>query len=85
MVMYHYDTNVIWGLPLKKRTASDIVSTWKNLNAEFMSKGYKPNLFIFDNEFSGEFRAALQDENITLQLVTPHMHRNNPAERAIQT
>ena len=85
MVMYHWDTNVIWGHPFKKRTASDIVSAWTVLNSLFSSKGYKPNLFIFDNEFSGEFRTALKDEQITLQLVTPHMHRNNPAERAIQT
>ena len=55
------------------------------MNSQFLKKGYKPNLFIFDNEFSGDFRAALQDKEIQLQLVTPHMHRNNPAERAIQT
>ena len=77
MVMYHWDCNVILGAPLKKRTASDIVDAWKNLNSQFLNKGYKPNLFIFDNEFSGEFRAALQEEKNTLQLATPHMHRNN--------
>ena len=55
------------------------------LNQQFSARGYKPNLFVFDNEFSADFRAALQNKNITLQLVTPHMHRNNPAERAIQT
>ena len=85
MVMYHYDCNVILGHPLKKRSATDIVTTWKALNAQFMTKGYKPNLFIFDNNFLGEFKKALLDHDITLQLVTPHVHRNNPAERSIQT
>ena len=31
MVMYHYDSNVIWGVPLKKRTAADIVEAWESL------------------------------------------------------
>ena len=52
---------------------------------KFIANGFKPNLFIFDNEFSGDFKTALQDDNIKLQLVTPHTHHNNPAERAIQT
>ena len=85
MIMYHYDPNVIWGIPLKSRNAIDIVEAWETLNKKFMKGGFKPNLFIFDNEFSGDFRAAVNNENITLQLVTPHMHRNNPTERAIQT
>ena len=85
MVMYHWDCNAILGTPLKKQTASDIVAAWEFLNTQFSTKGFKPNLFIFDNEFSGEFCSALLDQDITLQLVTPHMHRNNPAERAIQT
>ena len=85
MVMYHYDSNVIWGVPLQKRTAADIVDAWESLIKKFVKGGFKPNLFIFDNEFSGEFRAVVENKNITLQLVTPHMHRNNPAERAIQT
>ena len=85
MVMYHWDTNVILGQALKKRTAKDIVEAWDNLNSQFLKMGYKSNLFIFDNEFYEELRGALQDEQITLQLVTPHMHRNNPAEMAIQT
>ena len=85
MIMYHYDPNVIWGIPLKSRNAGDIVAAWKHLHKKFLNGGFKPNLFIFDNEFSGEFRSAVEQENITLQLVTPHMHRTNPAERAIQT
>ena len=83
--MYHYDSNVIWGIPLKKRNAADIVEAWSTLNTEFIKGGLKPDLFIFYNEFSGKFRGALENENITSQLVTPHMHRNILAERVIQT
>ena len=83
MIMYHYDCNVIWGAPLKDRTASEIVKVFHFLNDQFKTKGFKPNRFVFDNEFSVKFRAAVAEEELTLQLVTPHMHRNNPAECAI--
>ena len=53
-------------MPLKSRNAGDIVEAWEALNQKFMKGGFKPNLFIFDNEFSGEFRAAVDNENITL-------------------
>ena len=85
MIMFHWDCNIIWGEPLKKRTASDIATAYSTLMKKFTKGGFKPNLFIFDNEFSGEFRDAVSEDNISLQLFTPHMHRNNPAERAIQT
>lgn len=38
-----------------------------------------------DNECSLELKSALTKENITLQLVPPHIHHANAAERAIQT
>ena len=38
-----------------------------------------------DNEASAELKLAMEDNNTTYQLVPPHDHRNNLAERAIQT
>ena len=38
-----------------------------------------------DNEISGELLAAFKERQITYQLVPPHTHRRNLAERAIQT
>ena len=85
MIMYHWDCNVIWGQPLKKNSARDIGEAYNALMKYFINGNFQPNLFIFDNEFSGEFKAALHDNDIFLHLVTPHIYRNNPAERAIQT
>ena len=48
-IMYNWDANYIWGVPLKKRTASAIVNDWTTLNNILTSKGFKSNLFIFDN------------------------------------
>ena len=38
-----------------------------------------------DNECSSDLKAALHKADITFQLVLPHQHRANAAERAIQT
>ena len=40
---------------------------------------------MLDNEISSEFKVALRKENTKYQLVPPHCHRVNLAERAIQT
>ena len=42
-------------------------------------------MYILDNEFSQELENALKLEKCNFQLVPPHAHRNNLAERAIQT
>ena len=43
------------------------------------------NIYVMDNDISAEFTAALTKNNTSYQLVTPHTHRRNLAERAIQT
>ena len=44
-----------------------------------------PNIYLLDNEFSLELQTALKKAGTDYQLVTPHSHRNNLAERVIQT
>jgi hypothetical protein len=38
-----------------------------------------------DNECSKAFQQYLMDERIAVQLVPPHLHQQNAAERAIRT
>ena len=38
-----------------------------------------------DNEVSEELKKYFEDSDIQLQLVTPHMHRRNAAERSVRT
>ena len=49
------------------------------------SKGFKPKLNIMDNQATKHIKAFLSQNNCDLQLVEPHNHRVNVAERAIQT
>ena len=44
-----------------------------------------PTTYVLDNETSKNLELAFEDASVTFQKVAPHNHRNNPAERAIQT
>ena len=48
-------------------------------------KGNQPHLYILDNEASNELKNGLLKYNIDYQLVPPHLHRRNAAERAIRS
>ena len=52
---------------------------------ELASKGFKPKLNVMDNQATKYIKQFLTEEDCELQLVEPHNHRVNAAERAIQT
>ena len=85
MVGYHYDANAILATALKNRQAATITEAWRTLNHQFKSAGCTPSTVIVDNEASQHLKNAFQADEITHQLVPPHAHRTNLAERAIQT
>ena len=85
MVIYAYDANAILAEPLKNRSTSEIVKTWTILYEKLEKAGVSPLIYILDNEISKEFKQALYKKEIKYQLVPPHIHRANAAERAIQT
>ena len=85
LVAYHYDANAILGVPLKNRQAATITKGWQHLHSQFITAGVAPNTWILDNETSSELQHAMGKKKIKFQLVPPHTHRANAAERAIQT
>ncbi len=52
---------------------------------DLTAKGFKPKLNIMDNQATKHIKKILTTENCALQLVEPHNHHVNVAERAIQT
>ena len=62
-----------------------MTQAWLHIHARLEHHGNAPQLYILNNEVSYEFKAALRKKNVTFQLVTPHVHRRNAAERAIRT
>ena len=85
MIGYHYDANTILAQPMRDRSAASMTAVWKHLHDKYKRAAVAPNIYILDNEFSNELRQAMMKEDIDFQLVPPHSHRNNQAERAIQT
>ena len=85
MVDYHYDVNSILSIPMKNRAAASMVNTMKELYNKYKLDGVIPNTYVLDNETSDDFKEAFKHTDIKFQLVLLHNHRNNVAERVIQT
>jgi hypothetical protein len=85
MLCYIYDCNYIKVVPMKSRSASEWVKAYDGINQELSVKGFKPKLQTLDNEASTALKNFFTVNNIACQLVPPHCHRRNAAERAIRT
>ena len=84
-VLYHYDSNATFAEPVKNRQAATLTKAWEKINAILKARGEQPLLYILDNEISKDLRKAFTKNKVDIQLVPPHMHRRNTAERAIRT
>jgi len=85
LVMFSEDANYIHAEPMKTRNAQDYVTAYLRGLAVFEKSGFKPICERLDNEMSPAFLAACEKRGVKLQLVPPHNHRANRAERAIRT
>jgi hypothetical protein len=70
---------------MKSRYASDWVKAYDSIHQELTVKGFKPKLQTLDNEASTALKNFFTINDIAHQLVPPHCHRCNAAERAIRT
>jgi hypothetical protein len=85
MVCFVYDCNYVKIIPMKSRSASQWVKAYDTVRQELIVKGFKPKLQTLDNEASTALKNFFTVNNIAYQLVPPHCHRINAAERAIRT
>jgi hypothetical protein len=85
MVCYIYDCNYVKVVPMKYRSASEWVKAYDSIHQELTVKGFKPKLQTLDNEASAALKNFFTANDIAYQLVPPHCHRRNAAERAIRT
>jgi hypothetical protein len=85
MVCYVYDCNYVKVLPTKSRSASEWVKAYDHIHQELTVKGFRPKLQTLDNEASAALKNFLTANDVEYQLVPPHCHRRNAAERAIRT
>jgi hypothetical protein len=85
MVCYVYDCNYVKVIPMKSRSASEWVKAYDTIHQELTVKGFKPKLQTLDNEASAALKNFFTANDVEYQLVPPHCHRRNEAERAIRT
>jgi hypothetical protein len=85
MVCYIYDCKYVTVIPMRSRSASEWVKAYDSVHQELTAKGFKPKLQTLDNEASAALKNFFTVNNIAYQLVPPHWHRHNAAERARHT
>jgi hypothetical protein len=66
---------------MKSRSASEWVKAYDHIHQELTAKGFKPKLKTLDNEASAALKHFFTANDVEYQLVPPHCHRRNAAER----
>ena len=84
-VLYDYDSNAILAVPTQSRESADMVAAYDECYQQLKSAGITPILQYLDNEVSAMLIESIKAKNLDYQLASPHDHRLNPAERAVQT
>ena len=82
---HSYDANGILVRAIKSRKASELLLTLQEIHSYLAQRGFKPKHQFLDNETSQLVTNFLKTSNVSFQLVPPHIHRRNAAERAIRT
>ena len=85
LVLYDYDSNSIHVEAMPSRTAYQILLAYQRAHKLLVSRGLRPRLQKLDNECDKALVHYLNEEEVEFQLVPPHVHRRNAAERAIRT
>ena len=83
--LYDYDSNVILLESLKSKQGKEIATTYTKCNKKLTRHGHQVTLHVLDNECCEYLKAAFKKAQVQFELVPPHMHRRNAAERAIRT
>ena len=85
LVVYDYDSNTIFAEPMPSGTGLQHTKAYTRVHTLLIKRGLKPQLKKLDNEASIHLKDFLEAEEVDFQLVPPHVHRRNAAERAIRT
>jgi hypothetical protein len=85
MCMRCSDSNFIHVEPMKSRSARDFSAAFEKSIAFYKNHGLEHFTVKLDNETSVLFRETLKRLNMKAEFIPPDNHRQNPAERDIQT
>ena len=85
LVGCNYDGNCMHAAPMKNSRGHAITQAWEDMHRLFEKEGEALTAYVLDNEISQDLINDFKLKNADYQLVAPHKHRNNIAERAMQT
>ena len=84
-VAYIYDINAILARPMATKTDAAMTAAFQSIFDALAMQKINITLNVMDNECSKTVAAFIRNNDINIQLVPPHNHRVNAAERAIAT
>ena len=85
-IMYDWSSNSILAEPIPNTKDETIIKVFREKLEYLKKRGFKPRFNILDNIASKAIVKFLKEEaGIGVQLVEPHNHQVNAAERAIRT
>ena len=85
LILHDADTNSILAEPLKSRAQEELLDKQIKMHTYLIDRGHRPQTQILDNECPNKLKQYFEQNKIHFQLVPPHLHRTNVAERAIAT
>jgi hypothetical protein len=85
LVLYDYDGKNIQAEPMKSRSDAETTRAYTKIYDELTANRLKPTFQKMDNEASTTLKHFLHSKDTKFQLVAPYVHRQNTAEREIQT
>ena len=85
MVLYDHDSNAILAEPLTSCRERELIQAPCVLHTYLSDRSLNPQYQMLDTECPGGLKKFLRDSSIRFQLVPPHLHHTNAAERVIQT
>jgi hypothetical protein len=85
MVIVELDSSTILLETMKNCTSSKMIRAYQLLKDRLKTAGIKLKRHVLDNKFSNDFKVAILKNKMIYQLVPPHNHRRNIAEKVIQT
>ena len=82
MVLIELDSNSILVEAMQNRTSGEMVRAYQTLVDRLKESGIEPKMHVLDNECSNEFKRQIKTNHMKYQLVPPHDHRQNIAEKS---
>ena len=85
LVLAEIDSGAILAEAMRDRSSGEMVRAYKALIERLHKCKIFPKKQVLNNEISQAYKDAIAEYEIKYELVPPHDHRHNIAEKAIQT